>query len=279
MAGITISVHPLFFVLGFYYAINGGIFIFIIYTATAVVHEIGHSLVASGLGYRLNKIKLMPFGAVVSGNIEGLKFIDQTKIALAGPFVNFAVSMFFIACWWIYPNCYAYTDVVVIANLTMVVVNLLPVYPLDGGRVLFSFLAGKFNYEKAFVISKIVGASFCLILLGGVVYGLINNSFNPSLLFFALFVLFGTFSRERENKYVKIFCTLQEENLKRGLPVKTFAVHKDTTIKQLVGLLDCRSVNEIQVYDNGKKIALLGQESLEQLIQRSNIYSKISQNL
>ncbi len=279
MAGISISIHPLFFVLGFYYALNGGIFIFIIYTTTAVVHEIGHSLVASNLGYRLNKIKLMPFGAVVSGNIDGLKFIDQAKIALAGPLVNFVVSLFFIACWWVYPNCYAYTDVVVIANLTMVLVNLLPIYPLDGGRIVFSLLANKLGYDKAFSISRIIGLSFCLILFGTVIYGLTNDTFNPSLLFFALFVLFGTLSRERENKYVKIFCTLDEENLKRGLPVKTFAVNTDTTIKQLIALLDCRAVNQVQVYENGKKIAFLSQQKLEKLIQTAPIYSKISQIL
>ena len=99
MAGIKLSIHPLFFVLGFFYAITGQIFIFIICTATAVVHELGHSFVSASLGYRLNKITLMPFGAVVVGNIEGLRFRDQVKVAIAGPLINVAVSLFFIATW------------------------------------------------------------------------------------------------------------------------------------------------------------------------------------
>ena len=88
MGGIKLSVHPLFFIFGLFYALTGRIFVFLIYTICAVAHEIGHSLVANSIGYKLNKIKLMPFGAVVSGNIDGLKLKDEIKIALAGPLVN-----------------------------------------------------------------------------------------------------------------------------------------------------------------------------------------------
>ena len=188
MAGIKLSIHPLFFVLGFFYAVTGQIFIFIICTATAVVHELGHSFVSANLGYRLNKITLMPFGAVVLGDIEGLKFSDQTKIALAGPLINMAVSLFFMAVWWIYPNCYAYTDVVVYSNLSMSLVNLLPIYPLDGGRIVFCYLAQRLGYDKAFSICKIVGGAFSVFLLGVFVLGLISGAINFSLLFFSLFV-------------------------------------------------------------------------------------------
>ena len=82
MGGINLSVHPLFYVFGVYYALTGKIFVFAIYTITAVLHELGHSFVASNAGYRLNKITLMPFGAVVRGDIDGLKFSDEIKIAL-----------------------------------------------------------------------------------------------------------------------------------------------------------------------------------------------------
>ncbi len=279
MAGIRLSIHPLFFVLGFFYAITGQIFIFVICTATAIVHELGHSFVSANLGYRLNKITLMPFGAVVVGNIEGLKFSDQTKIALAGPIINIAVSLFFIAVWWIYPNCYAYTDVVVYANLSMALVNLLPIYPLDGGRIVFCYLAERLNYDKAFTICKVLGGAFCTALLLTFILSTIKGTLNFSLLFFALFVCFGTFSRERENKYIKIFSSLSNQNLKRGMPFISHAVHKDITIKRLVSILDVRAVNQVIVYDNERKIASLNQERVEEIIKKANIYSKLSQFL
>ena len=279
MGGINLSIHPLFYLLGLYYALTGGIFLFIICTATAVIHELGHSFVASGLGYRLNKIKLMPFGAVVSGSTDGLKFIDEVKIALAGPILNLVVSLFFVATWWIYPECYAFTDVIVGANLSMAIINLLPVYPLDGGRVVFASLGIKFGYEKAFKISRWIGCVFAIIILSLFVFIAINGKINLSLLFFCSFVFFGAISREKENKYIKIFGVLDEHNLKRGTIVKTFAVHKDMKIKRLISILDERAVNQVLVFDKREKIASLNQSAIENMIEGANIYSSIAENL
>ncbi len=279
MGRINLSIHPLFYLLGFYYAITGQIFIFVICTITAIIHELGHSFVASNLGYKLNKITLMPFGAVVSGNTDGLKFYDEIKIALAGPFINIAVGFFFIAIWWIRPEFYAYTDIIVSANLSMALINLLPIYPLDGGRIIFCLFADKFGYDKSFTINKILGGVFSVSLLSFFVVGLLNDTVNFSLLFFSLFVCFGTFSRERENKYVKIFSVLSKDNLKRGMPINRYAVDKDIQIKKLVALLDSRAVNEVLVYENNQKIVALSQEKIEKIIERANIYSKLGENL
>ena len=127
MVGINFAIHPLFFLFGVYYSLTGKIFVFIIYTVCAVIHELGHSFAASSVGYKLNKITLMPFGAVVTGNIDGLNFKDEIKIAIAGPFINLAIALFFIALWWIFPEIYAFTDVVVEANLSLALVNFLPI--------------------------------------------------------------------------------------------------------------------------------------------------------
>lgn len=279
MGDINLSVHPLFFILGFYYAITGEIFMFIILTATAVIHELGHSFVASNLGYRLNKIMLMPFGAIVSGNIEGIKFLDEMRIAIAGPFLNISIGIFFIAMWWIYPESYAYSDTIVMANLSMAIVNLLPIYPLDGGRIVFASLGAKFGYERAFNISKIIGIIFSLLILALFVIGIFINAINISLLFFSLFIFFGAINREKENKYIKIFSALDKEKLKNGAILKTYAVSKEMKIKKLINLLDSRAVNEVAVFDGDKKIVTLSQRRIEKIIEKANIYSTISQNL
>lgn len=278
MGGLNFSIHPLFFIFGLYYALTGRIFLFVICTATAVVHELGHSWVSAGAGYRLNKIKLMPFGAVVSGNVDGLKFSDEIKIALAGPVINVAIALFFVAMWWIYPECYAYTDVVVSSNLSMAIINLLPIYPLDGGRIIFAYLAGRLNYDKAFFISKIIGTVFALVLFGLFICTIFTE-INVSLFFFSLFVLFGALSREKENKYVRLFSVVSKENLKRGAPYKKQAVHQDITVKKLIGLLDERAINEVVVFNDVEKTAVLSQERLEQIIQKADIYAPISNYL
>lgn len=274
MGGISLSIHPLFFAFGFYYAVTGKIFLFLVYTVCAVMHELGHSFVASGAGYKLNKITLMPFGAVVKGDIDGLKLVDQIKIALAGPLLNLAVGLFFVALWWVFPECYAYTDVVAQANFSMALVNFLPVFPLDGGRVLCSLLALKLGSDKGFLVSKIIGGIFAVALFLLFVLTLFFTP-NPSLLFFSLFVLFGAFGKARENKYVCAYNAVSQKRLNRGVPIKRQAVGVDTSVKKLISLLDTNALNEIVVYSDGKPLTTLTQEKIAKIIEKGDIYAKI----
>ncbi|MBQ8426256.1 MAG: hypothetical protein IJX16_00630 [Clostridia bacterium] len=278
MGGITLSIHPLFFAFGLYYAGTGRIFVFLVYTICAVLHELGHSFVASNAGYRLDRITLMPFGAVVKGDIDGLKLNDEIKIALAGPFINLAVGLFFVAVWWIYPEAYAFTDIVAEANFSLALVNFLPIFPLDGGRVISAVLTKKFGSDKAYFICKIIGGAFALLLLAGFILTAFNT-LNLSLLFFALFVTFGAFGKGRQNKYVKAYTALGEQSLMRGLPVKRTAISKNATIKKLVSLLDENALNEIIVYGDGKLITTLSQEKIQKIIEKGDIYSKIERYL
>ncbi len=275
MGGINLSVHPLFFVFGFYYALTGKIFIFIIYTVCAVIHELGHSIVASQIGYRLNKITLMPFGAVVSGNIDGLKPKDEIKIALAGPFLNLAIGLFFVATWWIYPESYAFTDIVAEANFSMAFVNFIPTAPLDGGRVVSALLKDKFGEEKAQKVVKILCIVFALILALGFILTLFYEC-NLSLLLFLLFVLFGAFGKNKENKYIKLYTALTVDKLKCGMDIKRQALHQSVTVKKMLSILDVNAVNEIVVYDDEKRVAFLTEDSINKVIEKGELYAPLS---
>lgn len=274
MGGISLSVHPLFFAFGFYYALTGRIFVFLVYTICAVLHELGHSFVAAGAGYRLNKITLMPFGAVVKGDIDGLKLNDEIKIALAGPFINLAIGLLFVAFWWIYPECYAFTDIVAEANFSLALVNFLPIFPLDGGRVLSAILTSKLGSKRAYVVCKVAGGLLALALLVGFVLTLFYSP-NPSLLFFALFVLFGAFGKGKDNKYVKAYTAISDQKLMRGIPVKRQALSKDATIKKMMSILDENALNEIVVYSGDGPLTVLSQEKIGKIIEKGDIYSKI----
>ena len=274
MGGINFSIHPLFFLFGLFYALTGKIFIFITYTISAIIHELGHSFVASSVGYKLNKITLMPFGAIISGNIDGLKASEQIKISLAGPFINLAIAILFVAIWWIYPESYAFTDIVAEANFSLALVNFLPIFPLDGGRVLSSILDEWLGRKKAFIISKIIGVIFSLMLLALFVVSIFHQ-INISLLFFSLFVLFGALNRNKENKYIRINSVLSNQRLKRGLVYKKQALHKSASVKKLISMLDEYAVNEIVVFDDGKPIKTLSQENINAIIEKGQIHSPI----
>ena len=278
MGGITLSIHPLFYIYGFYYALTGRIFLFVIYTVSAVIHEIGHSISASRCGYRLNKIKLMPFGAVVSGYYDDVNLIDEIKIALAGPFLNLAVGLFFIATWWIFPNLYAFTDIVVEANVSLFLLNILPAYPLDGGRVLKAFLSQSLS-EKT--VKRILFCSgmvlFCVMLA---LFGLsFKSTPNYSVLFFATFVLAGLLNRDKENKYVKILSGINERKLLYGLPVKVHALSIRTQVKRMVAVLDVNAVNEVQVLDGQRVVSRLDGEKINYIIQNYSLTDTLEKYL
>lgn len=267
--GIKLSVHPLFFALGFYYAATGRIFEFAVYTVTAVIHELGHSFAAAGAGYRLNKIVLMPFGAVVRGS-EKMRPKDEVAIAAAGPAVNLAVGVFFVALWWMFPELYAFTDTAAAANFSMALINLLPAYPLDGGRILCALISERAGADRAFSVCRALGVLLSAVLLALFIVSCFNT-FNISLLFFAVFVTAGAFSRVKDNVYVRAYTSLSERQMKRGVPIKRFAVSDKTAVKQLIKLLDPYAVNEVAVYSEGKKAAVLSQEDISKLIESGDI--------
>lgn len=275
MGGLSLTVHPLFFVYGFYYALTGKIFTFIIFTVTAVAHEMGHSFVANGCGYKLNRITLMPFGAVVKGDIDGLKFSDEIKIAMAGPILNIAVALFFIALWWVFPELYAYTELIVSANLSMATVNLLPVFPLDGGRILSAYTAMRLGQKRSERLCKITGGVLSLLLIALFLMTVFSGAVNLSLLFFSLFIFFGAFGKARENKYVKVYSAVTDQKLRRGIIVKRQAVDESVTLKKLLTVLDANALNEIEVYKKGKKVATLNDEKLKKIMENGDIYSPI----
>ena len=146
---ISFRVHPLFFLVGIWYACTGELFLFLLSGLVAVQHELAHAFAAAKLGYKLNSIVLMPFGAVIDGDLEGLTAKDEILVAFWGPFCNLLTAVFFVALWWFAPTMYAFTDVVFYSSLAIALVNLLPAYPLDGGRILRCFLTRFFAKSTA----------------------------------------------------------------------------------------------------------------------------------
>ncbi len=278
MGGIKLRVHPLFFIFGLYFAATRRIFIFLIYTLCALAHELGHSFQASALGYKLKQITLMPFGAVISGDTEDLKPADQFKIALAGPLLNLGVALLFIALWWVMPEIYAFTDVIVEANLSLAIINFLPAYPLDGGRVLCSALSTRLKRKTAVKICRVIGVVIATALLGLFIASCFYTV-NISLLFFSAFIFVGALDGNKENSYARAYTILNKDKLLKGVAVKRQAVDKSVTVKKALSLLDSEAVNELQVYADGEPIAVLGQKKINEIIENGDIYAPISKYL
>ena len=163
-----IGVHPLFLAIGIFICLTGSAGAFFTYLFVVILHEFAHKIVASFFGYEMNKFFLMPYGAGISFKQNFLDEKDEIIIALAGPLFNFFLAFICIAVWWIFPSFYVLSEFFVWANLVTAFLNLLPAYPLDGGRILTSFLSSKINNrEKAlkfcFVFNYVFSGIFLVI--------------------------------------------------------------------------------------------------------------------
>lgn len=279
MANLKIRIHPLFYIFGLYFALTGKVFSFIIYTITAIVHELGHSYVSEELGYKLKQIVLMPYGAVISGDLRGLKYRDEVRIAFAGPLLNLGIGLFFTALWWLVPEIYPYTESVVYANVSLALINFIPAYPLDGGRILLSTLSLYVRRKTAIKVVKITGMFFTVLLLGLFVVSCIY-SVNFTFLFFAAFIFAGLIDKNGENTYIRIYSNLYESSLKRGCEVKKLALLKETPIKRITKLIDSDCLYEIEVLtDDAKRIKTLSVSEVATVMENASPYDRLGDYL
>lgn len=161
---MRITIHPAFFVVVIYCAIFGGLESLLVVSLLAVVHELGHAVVAARFGYKLKKIRLLPFGAEVCGDSLFLPS-HEIKIAIAGPITNLVICAFCVALMWIEPNLYGLWQMIFLCSLSLALFNLLPFFPLDGGRVFVAIISKKLPRKTALKIARMSTLAFAVCLL------------------------------------------------------------------------------------------------------------------
>ena len=272
---MKVTVHPLFFLFGIYFALTGKVFLFLNFTLTAFIHELAHAYAGESLGYKMNKISLMPYGAVVNGNIDGISYRDEIKVAFAGPLANLCICILFTCFWWLAPESYPYLESVVFTNFCIFAINLLPAYPLDGGRILSATLSLYLPRKKAMLITKILGILLAVILLALFVYSIVVQVVNISLLFFALFVLAGSLQKTKENSYIKTFLA-NEFSLKRIKECKKLVILNTVTLKELISFTNGDYYFSLEVINaKNQKIASLDYLQTKALLATYRLYDNI----
>ncbi len=276
MAKLKFTIHPLFFLFGIYFAITGKVFSFLAFTLVALIHEAGHSIVAGNLGYKLNRIVLMPYGATISGEQELFSYTDEIKIALAGPIINLFTVIFFVSVWWFVPDTYPYTDLAVFASLSIAIINLLPCFPLDGGRILLATLSIFCQRKTALRIVKACGVLVSLCLFALFIYSCFTY-INISLLFFSLFMLLGNVFVSKDNVYVRIFSGFNHQVAEKGREVRRIVVLEDSKVKTLYKFINGSYFIELVVMDRqGKEKYTLPVDKVYKLLEKGKLYLPIS---
>jgi Zn-dependent protease len=203
--GIDTYVHgtfwllPLFvFLQNFSYGLDAILFqllfVFAVFGCVAL-HEVGHALAAAAYGIRTRDITLYPIGGVASLERMPDKPLQEVAVALAGPAVNVVIAIGLLAglvisgIGFVLPTIRQpdivgeFVSQLVIANVVLCLFNLLPSFPMDGGRVLRALLSIRMTRVRATEVAVKVGAVVAALL---VILGVVSQTF--SLIFIAIVV-------------------------------------------------------------------------------------------
>lgn len=263
---MKLTVHPLFLIAGLLCAIFGSLTEFIICALTALLHECGHIFYAQRLGYACERVKLMPYGAAAVCDIDGISPSDEIKLALAGPAVNAVICMIVAALWWFEPVTYAYTDVVFFASAGMLLLNLLPAYPLDGGRVAKCVLKKFFSEKAADLALRIICGAVAV--TAALLFFLVEK--NYILIMTACCLACSAF--EKSERYKKF--NFAADKKKRGREIRYVILGENATYRDALKYVDGSRYLVLQLYGETFLDEITEDELYERLL-KSDIYDKI----
>lgn len=206
LAGTEVRIHATFFLIfllvasegfmrgqGFAGALDASLFIVAMFTCV-LLHEFGHVLAARGYGIRTPDITLLPIGGLARLERMPRKPSEEFVVAICGPLVNVVIAS---AIWLgtgiqtaIHPGyefgqAGHFLEKLMVVNIFMVVFNLIPAFPMDGGRILRAVLAMFFDYGKATRVAASLGQGLAMLVA---IYMLLSATFHPMLLLIAFFI-------------------------------------------------------------------------------------------
>ncbi len=198
-----------------------------------LLHELGHSYVAKKHGSNIQSITLFLFGGVSAMEEIPRNPRIEFKMALAGPGVSLLIGTILIIIWWFLKvDESPYLHIIWLVgyiNLVLFVFNLLPAFPMDGGRVLRAWLASQMSYIKATHAAAGIGKMFA-ILMG--VLGLIG--LGPWFILIAFFIYIGA---SEEEKSTEVNLILEGVKIKDIMSKEIKSVNSGISIEELVDIM------------------------------------------
>jgi stage IV sporulation protein FB len=263
IAGIQLRIHVTFLLLIIWVALgsaSAAIFVLLLFLCV-VLHEFGHALAAKGYNINTPDITLLPIGGVARLERIPQEPKQELVIAAAGPAVTAIIALCLFAVIGSrgenalsasFENGDLLSNLFKI-NVYLLLFNLIPAFPMDGGRVLRALLATRLNYARATQVAATVGQAFAFLfgivgLFG--VPGLFHP--NPFLIFIALFVYLGA-SQEA--------ALAQMRDVSRRFPVSSAMVREfrtlpvSATLQEAVDALLATSQHDFPVLDESGSVA------------------------
>ena len=257
-----VVVHPLFLCFGMYCVFAGLFNVFLCYMLSAVLHELGHLLVAKKLGYKMLQIRIMPYGAELCGELDEFLYVDDVKIAIAGPVTSLMLAIFVVCVWWIFPNCYEWTYEFCKSNIVCAMFNILPIYPLDGGRVLVSCLSKSLRRKDAIRYAKTATKVFSFLLFGLFLIS-IFYTFNLTFGVVAMMLYISTMNNSVECNYVRLAdLALRKKEFSSGIEIIELMINEKTRLHKVYSKLKSQKFYRFTVVDDNLNIKNVVDETI-----------------
>jgi Zn-dependent protease/CBS domain-containing protein len=279
IAGIRVELHVTFVLFVGWIAVSQGLFtrhpehalasvtLILLVFACVLLHELGHALAARRYGIRTRNIILLPIGGIARLERMPDKPVQEIVVAIAGPAVNVVIAALL---WAVLGGAAApialptpgggVLDSLLMVNVLMVAFNLIPAFPMDGGRVLRAILALRLPYVRATRIAAMVGQGFALL------FGVIGFFYQPTLIFVALFVFLAA---SEEHALVRTRASLSGLPARAAMITEFQALNVTDTLQRAVDLLMAGSQQDFPVVDGRVPAGLLSRSDLLVALQRS----------
>lgn len=198
---IELDIKIMIFVLFFF--ILGVENLYLLFLIFAVIHELSHAIVGIILGFKLSRICIMPFGAYINFKIDIKSYntkilkgticsLKKLFVALAGPMANIIIAIVF--------NFKEEYIIITYINILLAVFNLLPIYPLDGGRIIKQFLIILLGRRKALKYTNLISnIAVLIIIVISLIFCLITKS-----MFILLTLIYLIYIRKKEDELYRL---------------------------------------------------------------------------
>ncbi len=243
-----------------------------------LLHELGHALAARYFGVATKDIILLPIGGVARLERMPSDPKQELWVAAAGPAVNVAIaaalyiflilSASFVPIETIGLTVGPFAERLMAVNIILVFFNLLPAFPMDGGRILRALLALKLDYVRATQIAAGIGQGLALLL------GFIGLFSNPFLVFTAFFVWIGA---NQEGGMVQIEQTLGSIPVYQAMVTDFRSLSPSDPLSYAVRLLLTGSQTDFPVMDKGKLVGLLNRANLIEALSANGENTEVAQ--
>lgn len=258
-------ISPLFILLCLLLLYFGNIKYFLIYALVVSLHEFAHYFVSKKLGYKLNKLYIMPYGICLNYKDNAFSGSDEIYIALSGPLFNFLLCFICVALWWLFPETYYYLDYFCFCNLVLGAFNLFPCFPLDGGRILLGLLSKKMDREKAYKISVVLNYAISLMLIIAFIVS-IFSSINYSYILVAIFLFSGCLNPSKLSSYNYLSLGVTKQRLlKNGANIKIIAVESNMPIYKIISKFSKYKFNIVYVVFSNGTVKILSEININNL--------------